>query len=218
MANNPWEEIKLSDYTNHMGSENVYQLQALNTIIKEQVKTVCVDDKRKYIVAVLGITDGNGLEHISPLKICEVIGIDINNEYLCQCEKKYQQLKDILNLHCIDLMTDKNETAKLIENSDLIIANLIIEHVHLNNFIEIIGKLPLKSGTVSCVIQYNPDGTLVSNSGYEKAFDCLYSIIEEVNEESITDSMTKIGYCLSFKKECSLPNGKSLIRLDYSIK
>ena len=61
MANNPWEEIKLSDYTNHMGSENVYQLQALNTIIKEQVKTVWVDDKRKYIVAVLGITDGNGL-------------------------------------------------------------------------------------------------------------------------------------------------------------
>lgn len=216
MSNNPWNEIKLSDYINHMSNKNVLQLQILNIIIKKQLENI--NNIQNSSVAILGITDGNGLEHINPLKVCKVIGVDINKEYLCQCEKKYEQLNGILNLYCIDLMTDKNKTVKLIENSDLIIADLIIEHIHLDNFIEIISKLPQKSRTVSCVIQYNPDGTLVSNSGYEKAFDCLSSIISEVNEESVTGSMTKIGYFLSLRKAYSLPNGKSLIRLDYSIK
>lgn len=216
MKNNPWNEVKLSDYINHMSNKNVLQLQVLNTIIKEQLENI--NNIQNSSVTILGITDGNGLEYVSPLKICEVIGIDINKEYLCQCEKKYEHLSGILNLHCIDLMTEKNKIVKLIENSDLIIVNLIIEHIHLNNFIEIIGKLPLKSRTVSCVIQYNPDGTLVSNSGYEQAFDCLSSIIEEVNEESITDGMTKMGYSLSLRKEYFLPNEKLFIRLDYSIR
>lgn len=217
MEKNPWNSIKLSNYEKHMGNENVYQLQVLNKIIKEQTEAVCIDDNYKYIVAVLGITDGNGLEHIDRLKVCEVIGIDINKEYLCQCRKKYEHLSDILNLHCIDLMTEKNKALKLIEGSDLIIADLLIEHIHLENFIDIISRLPQKSRTVSCVIQYNPDGSLVSNSGYEQAFDCLSALIEEIDEKSVTDSMTEIGYILALRKEYFLPNGKSLIRLDYSI-
>ena len=33
---NPWEEISLSDYENHMSLDNVKQLQAMNSIMKEQ--------------------------------------------------------------------------------------------------------------------------------------------------------------------------------------
>ena len=33
---NPWKEISLSDYENHMSLESVHQLQALNRIMKEQ--------------------------------------------------------------------------------------------------------------------------------------------------------------------------------------
>ena len=33
---NPWEEIALSDYENHMSLESVKQLQAMNSIMKKQ--------------------------------------------------------------------------------------------------------------------------------------------------------------------------------------
>ena len=33
---NPWEEISLSDYENHMRLDSVKQLQAMNSIMKKQ--------------------------------------------------------------------------------------------------------------------------------------------------------------------------------------
>ncbi len=33
---NPWKEISLSDYENHMSLDSAHQLQALNRIMKEQ--------------------------------------------------------------------------------------------------------------------------------------------------------------------------------------
>ena len=33
---NPWEEIALSDYENHMSLDSVKQLQAMNSIMKKQ--------------------------------------------------------------------------------------------------------------------------------------------------------------------------------------
>ncbi len=216
MKSNPWNSIKLSDYINHMSNKNVLQTQILNTIIKEQLEII--SNIQNSSVAILGITDGNGLEHINPLKVCEVVGIDINKEYLCQCKESHEHLSSILNLQCIDLMTEKNKAVKLLENSDLIIADLIVEHIHLDNFTEIISMLPQKSRTVSCVIQYNPDGSLISSSGYEHTQDCLLSIIEEQSEEEITDRLSNIGYKLIFKKVYNLPNDKLFIRLDYNLK
>ena len=37
--NNPWEEIKLSDYESHMSLESVFQLQTMNQMMKEQFYT-----------------------------------------------------------------------------------------------------------------------------------------------------------------------------------
>lgn len=44
---NPWEEIGLSDYENHMNLDSVLQLQTMNAMMKEQfyqypVKTIMV--------------------------------------------------------------------------------------------------------------------------------------------------------------------------------
>ena len=33
---NPWEEIPLADYENHMQSDSVMQLQAMNELMKQQ--------------------------------------------------------------------------------------------------------------------------------------------------------------------------------------
>lgn len=69
---NPWEEIKLSDYENHMKSDYVMQLQGLNEMMKGQLETYPVST-----VMILGIAGGNGLEHIS------------KNKFVRQAEPRY---------------------------------------------------------------------------------------------------------------------------------
>ena len=56
---NPWEEIILDDYEKHMSLDSVRQLQALDSIMKEQFAAYPVET-----AAVLGVAGGNGLEHI----------------------------------------------------------------------------------------------------------------------------------------------------------
>ena len=72
---NPWEEIELSDYENHMKLNSVMQLQYLNLRMKDQFKMHPVTS-----VMVLGVAGGNGLEHIDTKIIQKAYGVDINSK------------------------------------------------------------------------------------------------------------------------------------------
>lgn len=67
---NPWEEISLADYENHMQLDSVMQLQGLNQMMKGQFEAYPVSD-----VMILGIAGGNGLEHIRKDKFLSLIHI-----------------------------------------------------------------------------------------------------------------------------------------------
>lgn len=60
---NPWKEISLSDYENHMSLDSVRQLQSLNLTMKEQL-----DGYDVKTVMIIGIAGGNGLEHVKTNK------------------------------------------------------------------------------------------------------------------------------------------------------
>ena len=75
--NNPWENIKLSDYENHMSLDTVYQLQALSEMMHKQLYTYDVKS-----IMILGIAGGNGLEHIDRTRINKVYGVDVNKDFL----------------------------------------------------------------------------------------------------------------------------------------
>ena len=42
---NPWEEISLADYENHMKLDSVMQLQAMNVMMKGQFDTYSVSNR-----------------------------------------------------------------------------------------------------------------------------------------------------------------------------
>ncbi len=50
---NPWEEISLSDYENHMSLDSVKQLQAMNEMMKKQFVSYSVST-----AMVLGVAGG----------------------------------------------------------------------------------------------------------------------------------------------------------------
>ncbi|MFW6306305.1 MAG: methyltransferase type 11, partial [Bacillota bacterium] len=74
---NPWKEIDLNTYENHMKSNDVFQLQTLNAITGEQLS-----DYNYSYIGILGIAGGNGLECIDKDKTSKVYGFDISKNYL----------------------------------------------------------------------------------------------------------------------------------------
>jgi hypothetical protein len=71
--NNPWEEIPLSDYENHMKLDSVMQLQTMNEMMKGQFDTYPISS-----VMILGVAGGNGLENIQKEKFLKVYGVSVH--------------------------------------------------------------------------------------------------------------------------------------------
>jgi len=201
---NPWEEISLSDYENHMSLDSVRQLQAMNEMMKVQFEAYPVKT-----AMVLGIAGGNGLEHVNPEKYSKVYGIDINESYLDAVKKRYSGLQGILECLRIDLTCEADK----IPEADLIIANLFIEYVGYDAF----KKSVLKSGVeyVSCIIQINTDNNWVSDSPYLHAFDGLDAVHHQMDENELIKVLCEIGYESVKTDEYPLPNGKKLVMLDF---
>ena len=202
---NPWEEISLSDYENHMSLESVNQLQTMNSIMKKQFS-----DYPVKTAMVLGIAGGNGLEHVSSDKFEKVYGIDINEGYLKTVEERYKGLAGILECLSIDLITEPEK----LPHAELVIANLLIEYIGYEAFQKAVQKIDPEY--VSCVIQINTDeAQWVSDSPYLHAFDRLDEVHCQMEENALIAAMEKTDYRIILNESEPLPNGKALQRIDF---
>ena len=202
---NPWEEISLSDYENHMSLESVNQLQTMNSLMKKQFS-----DYPVKTAMVLGIAGGNGLEHVSSDKFEKVYGIDINEGYLKTVEERYKGLAGILEGLCIDLITEPEK----LPHAELVIANLLIEYIGYEAFQKSVQKIDPEY--VSCVIQINTDeAQWVSDSPYLHAFDRLDEVHCQMEENALIAAMEKTDYRIILNESEPLPNGKALQRIDF---
>ena len=95
---NPWEEISLEDYENHMRLDSVLQLQALNEMMKGQL-----EDYPASKVMILGVAGGNGLEHIRRDRVEKVYGVDVNAAYLEAAAARHPNLAGVLECLRVDL-------------------------------------------------------------------------------------------------------------------
>ena len=202
---NPWEDISLSDYENHMRLDSVRQLQTLNEMMKQQFELYDVST-----CMVLGVAAGNGLEHVSKEKYQKVYGIDINKEYLKAVYERYPDLLGILECMCLDLTKDCDR----LPHAEFVIADLLIEYIGYEAFLNAVKKIRPKY--VSCIIQINTDmKNWVSDSPYLHCFDRLDDIHHSIEGNELSLAMEKNGYKERNRLVEGLPNGKALMRLDY---
>jgi len=193
-----------------MGHENVGQLEMLSRITGDQIRLIA--DIQNPTIAILGVANGNGLSLFKAGQCKTIIGMDINEAFLDICRHRYRYLPE-LKLYKIDLMVEKDRAADILRQVDLVIANLLVKHIHLNNFIDIVCQLT--NPTLSVTIQFDPDGIAVSHSGYETAFDTIQCHGQDCDEGQLTDAMFNIGYKQINRIVYELPNQKLFIRLDY---
>lgn len=201
---NPWEDIPLNDYENHMRLYSVMQLQILNKMMKEQFFSYDISS-----VMILGIAGGNGLEHIQRNNFQKVYGVDINSSYIKEVIRRYGDLDGILECLCINLI---DETDKL-PKADMVIADLLIEYIGYECFQKTI--LHVSPKYVSCIIQINIEDSWVSDSPYIHVFDGLETVHHQIEENALRNAMIDINYRLINSMENVLPNGKKLVRMDF---
>ncbi|MFA9380298.1 MAG: class I SAM-dependent methyltransferase [Acetanaerobacterium sp.] len=201
----PWETVSLEDYEAHMSLAQVHQMQTLSEIMKSQL-----DDYPVQSVAILGISGGNGLEHVDTGKIKTVYGIDVNESYLDACRERFAHLGECLCLQRADL-SDPNEHLPTV---DLVIADLFIEYIGVEVFArQLANRMP---GHVSCVIQKSLGAEFVSQSPYTASFERIGTLHRDIDESTLTAAMRRIGMLPAHREEFGLPNAKQFIRLDYS--
>ena len=202
---NPLNNIKLSDYEDHMSLDSVGQLQALNKLMKVQFESFPV---RSAIV--LGVAGGNGLEHIDNAKYRDVYGVDINEDYLKEAAVRHKDKEPVLKCIKLDLI---NEADKL-PQAEFVIANLLVEYIGYDSFRNAVMKIAPEY--VSVVIQINTDTKAwVSDSPYLHAFDGLDEVHHQMEEKALTACLSKTGFSIAGSERVDLPNGKAFVRLDY---
>ena len=201
---NPWQEIPLTDYENHMKLDSVMQLQTMNEMMKDQFNTYPISS-----LMILGIAGGNGLEHIQKDKFEKLYGVDVNSAYLQEVTFRYPNLKGLLECLCINLIDEANRLPK----ADMVIANLLIEYIGYECFQKVIQRVNPKY--VSCIIQINMEDNWVSDSPYLHVFDKLEQVHHQMGEQALEKSMIEIDYHTIKTLERMLPNGKKLVQIDF---
>lgn len=205
---NPWEEISLDDYENHMSLDSVGQLQALNALMRLQFSA-----HSAKTVMVLGVAGGNGLEHARPLGFEKIYGVDISDDYLREVSRRFADMSGVLECLRIDLLSD----AQNLPQAQLVIADLLIEYIGYKAFQRAVEQI--KPEYVSCVIQVNTDPKAwVSDSPYLHAFDRLDEVHHQMCESELEQAMAQIGFAKVLRSQTALPNGKALVRLDFLCK
>ncbi len=198
---NIWNTIPLEDYERHMQHESVGQSQLLNKLAKKYLKKLTPE-----IVLFLGISGGNGLEHIDNNVTSQVFGIDINQNYLDETEKRFKD--QIPNLNLLNIDISSRNTKKLIK-ANLIWAALIFEYVEIDICFEFITNNIQENGYLIVTIQENNGVSSVSQTGIEtiKSVGQIFKLVSESDLISIAD---KFGFRKIDFEENILPNKKSL--------
>lgn len=202
---NPWKEVALSDYENHMKLSEVYQLQTLASIMREQFSAYPVSS-----VAVLGVAGGNGLESLEHLPgVRSIFGVDINPGYL---ETSAARLSALGGRYST-VLADICDPLCSLPEVEMVVANLFIEYVGYEKFSQAL--LKMKSSVVSCVIQIDPAESFVSQSPYAEKLEILDSVHVAVDADMLIRELAGIGYALESRVLTDLPNGKKFCRLDF---
>jgi SAM-dependent methyltransferase len=183
-----------------MGSAGVRQLTVLAELFKS-----ALDRCRPESVAVLGVAGGNGLEQIDGAATKRIVGVDINQRYLDEVQRRFATLSG-LELHCRDLAERKFSLAPV----TLAHAALIFEHVGLGVALENALSLVAPGGRFSVVLQLpSEEEQGVASTSYT-SMQTLKQDFALIDIGEFQCLLEKKGFQVVEQENRSLPAGKAL--------
>jgi hypothetical protein len=205
---NPWTAIPIADYEQHMSHSSVGQLSLLNSLTKKYLAKI-----KPATCLFMGIAGGNGLEHIDNDISKNVIGIDINQEYLDISFKRYHDRIDSLQLLELDITKNTNRIC----NANFIWAALVLEYAGIGKCLEFSKNNISPGGHFIATIQSNNNLQSVSPTGIEsvKKAGLIFKVIDP---RIMLAKAKETGFTHIGSEENQLPNGKALLTFDFVCK
>ncbi len=202
---NVWNKIPLNDYERHMQHHDVGQLQLLNSLTKKYLQKW--NPER---LLFLGISGGNGLEHIDIKKAISICGIDINKSYIEETRKRFGHKIKQLRL----INADINSSNESFVKADFVWGALILEYVDIEHCFEFLQKNTTEGAILVITIQSNNGVESVSQTGI-KSLNLVEDIFKVVDKEDLKQKALKFGFNLIDYEENILPNRKSFFTLEF---
>ncbi len=144
----PWLAVTAAEYEALMGPEGLDLLEPLSRAFALVYRAA-----RPARVLVLGCGTGAGLEHVNPSITAQVVGIDLNLQYLAVARQRHQRLGARLALFCADA-----RTAGLAEGGfDLVHAALLAEYLEPEALAAVMSRAAAPGGTCA-LVQRLPGG------------------------------------------------------------
>ena len=203
---NAWNSVPLEDYEQHMQHKNVAQAQLLNRLTNKYLQKHNPEN-----LLFLGISGGNGLEHIDINKTKIVYGIDVNQSYLEETKKRFGEKIKQLVLVNADISSSNEPFLK----ADFVWAALIFEYIDIKKGFEFIANNIGEATKLIVTIQSNNGNQSVSETGVE-SIKSVKEIFKIVDKDSLQVNALKMGFELTGSEENILPNGKSFLTYEFS--
>ncbi len=198
---NPWLDVDLSDYVNHMSSPEVGQYQMINECFRNLLSKFNPEK-----IFVPGCTIGNGFEYINWQKVKKVTALDVNPDFLKVLREKFPDKE------CLEIITgDFNTYSGKGWKYDLIFAALFFEYVDIKSALYKFREMMNKSCVLFSIIQLPDAGqSKVSQSRY-KSLEKLGPYITLISWKEFDKEINDAGLKIVQGTKRTLVNGKSFL-------
>jgi len=196
----PWLSVPLADYEGHMSSAGVQQLVALAALFQSVLHCY-----RPESVAILGVAGGNGLEHVDSTVTKGIVGVDINQHYLDEVQRRFGALPG-LELHNCDLA----EPGFNLTPVALVHVALVFEHTGLGIALDNALSLVAPGGKFSVVLQLRSEQEQdIAPTSYT-SMQTLKQHFALIDAEEFQQLLDRKGFQVVEQETRSLPAAKAL--------
>ena len=196
---NPWLNVPLADYENHMSSAGVEQSAALSELFADALAH-CLPKS----VAVIGIAGGNGLDRVDSSVTRRIVGIDINPAYLDAVRQRYGQMPG-LELMCADL----NERFDGCRPVQLVHAALVFEHAGTGSCLDNVLSLVADGGSLSVVLQLPSETAPGVSKSQFASMQILSAGFTMIDPARLRATIEARGFHIVRESRRDLPAGKA---------
>ena len=203
---NPWLRVSATDYEGHMAHPAVGQLGFLADLFEESLRTL-----RPRRIALLGCAAGNGLERVDPSGVADLLGVDINQDYLELAEARHRvRLGQRLRLRCANLDDADVAAALLTPGSfDLVHAALLFEYVTPARLLPVLARALAPAGRLVALLQLPVEGHGAISETPFTGVNVLEPLLRLVSPEAFAAVAARAGLALEREETRTLPVGKS---------
>ena len=208
MITNPWLEVPLDDYEDHMSLPAIGQAQMIAAQLDRALGRWAPKS-----VAVIGCAGGNGLDRIDGKSIERLVAVDVNPDYIERTRARHAKRLPCLEMVCADVQSE----SLTYDPVDFTYAAVLFEYVDVVSTLKTLRRNSRPNAVLTTVLQL-PHSTIdaVSSSPYE-SLGSLASVMTLVAPEVLCQAAADVGFTFADSTNIELSSGKKFCLQNFRV-